>query len=91
METKNEINYTKVILVVLFVLVIVLNIIMYIKGFYKINVETVMYKENNSINYRVYYKKNNFFEEKSKYMNEKGEINFDKNLKMCLSLLNLST
>lgn len=68
METKNEINYTKVILVVLFVLVIILNIIMYVKGFYKINVETVMYKENNSINYKVYLKKNNFFD--AKYLEE---------------------
>jgi len=68
MKTRNEINYTKVILVVLFVLVIVLNIVMYKKGFYKINTETVMYKENNSINYKVYLKKNNFFE--TKYLDE---------------------
>ena len=68
METKREINYMKVILVVLFILVIVLNIVMFKKGFYKINVETVMYKENNSINYKVYLKKNNFFD--VKYLEE---------------------
>ncbi len=68
METRNEINYTKVVLVVLFVLVIVLNIIMYVKGFYKINVETVSYKENNTISYKVFLKKNDFFD--VKYLEE---------------------
>ena len=62
METKNKINYTKVLLVILFMLVIVLNVVMYRKGFYKANVESIMYKEDNSINYKVYLKKNNFFD-----------------------------
>ena len=62
METKNKINYTKVLLFILFVLVIVLNVVMYRKGFYKANVESIMYKEDNSINYKVYLKKNNFFD-----------------------------
>ncbi len=64
METKVKINYTKVVLVILFILVIILNVVMYKKGFYKTNVETIMYKENNSIHYKVYYKKNDFYETK---------------------------
>lgn len=68
METKNKINYAKVMLFILFVLVIVLNIVMYKKGFYKVNIESLTYKENNSINYKVYLKKNDFFD--TKYLEE---------------------
>ena len=62
MDTSKKTTLNILLLCFCFVVILALNIFLYVTGFYKEAISSIMYKENNSIHYKVYLKDNDFFE-----------------------------